>query len=84
MHFFDYKGNKLYAEGVSIEKIVKKVGTPCYIYSHKTLTRHYHAFDDAFKNTSHIICYSVKANSNIAVLDTFIKAGSGVDIVSGG
>ncbi|MBI5683390.1 MAG: diaminopimelate decarboxylase [Deltaproteobacteria bacterium] len=84
MHFFNYKGVRLYAEGVSIEKIVKKVGTPCYIYSHKTLTRHYHAFDTAFNKVSHIICYSVKANSNIAVLNTFIKQGSGVDIVSGG
>ncbi|HLA51260.1 MAG TPA: diaminopimelate decarboxylase [Thermodesulfobacteriota bacterium] len=84
MHFFTYKGNKFYAEGVSIEKIVKEVGTPCYIYSHKTLIRHYNAFDEAFKTVPHLICYSVKANSNIAVLNTFIKQGSGVDIVSGG
>lgn len=84
MHFFTYKNNKFYAEGVSIEKIAKEVGTPCYIYSHKTLTRHYAAFDEAFKSVPHLICYSVKANSNIAVLNTFIKQGSGVDIVSGG
>ncbi|HBO83415.1 MAG: diaminopimelate decarboxylase [Deltaproteobacteria bacterium GWC2_42_11] len=84
MHFFNYKGNKLYAEGVPIERIVKKVGTPCYVYSKKTLVRHYHAFDDAFRDVPHLICYSVKANSNIAVLKTFIKQGSGVDIVSGG
>lgn len=84
MHFFDYKGNKFYAENVPIENIVKKVGTPCYIYSHKTLVRHYHAFDDAFSSVPHLICYSVKANSNIAILKTFVKQGSGVDIVSGG
>ncbi|HKZ46903.1 MAG TPA: diaminopimelate decarboxylase, partial [Thermodesulfobacteriota bacterium] len=84
MHFFDYKNNKFYAEGVEIEKIVKEVGTPCYIYSHRTLTRHYHAFDEAFKDMPHLVCYSVKANSNIAILKTFVKEGSGVDIVSGG
>ncbi|OGP46726.1 MAG: diaminopimelate decarboxylase [Deltaproteobacteria bacterium GWF2_42_12] len=84
MHFFTYKGNKFYAEGVSIEKIVKEVGTPCYIYSHKTLIRHYHAFDEAFASVPHLICYSVKANSNIAILKTFINEGGGVDIVSGG
>lgn len=84
MHFFTYKNNKFYAEGVAVEKIVKEVGTPCYIYSHKTLARHYHAFDEAFASVPHLICYSVKANSNIAILRTFIKQGSGVDIVSGG
>ncbi|MEK6599307.1 MAG: diaminopimelate decarboxylase [Deltaproteobacteria bacterium] len=84
MHFFTYKRSKFYAEGVSIEKIAKEVGTPCYIYSHKTLIRHYTAFDEAFKSVPHLICYSVKANSNIAVLNTFVKQGSGVDIVSGG
>lgn len=84
MHFFDYRGNKFYAEGVSIERIVEEVGTPCYIYSHKTLVRHYRAFDRAFKEVPHLICYSVKANSNISILRTFIKEGSGVDIVSGG
>src|SRR3990172_2138969 len=84
MHFFDYKGDKFYAEDVPVEKIAKKAGTPCYIYSHKTLIRHYHAFDEAFASVPHLICYSVKANSNIAVLKTFIKEGSGVDIVSGG
>ena len=84
MHFFTYKKNKFYAERVAVEKIAKEVGTPCYIYSHKTLIRHYTAFDEAFKTVPHLICYSVKANSNIAVLNTFIKQGSGVDIVSGG
>lgn len=84
MHFFTRKGKKLYAEGVSIEKIAKEAGTPVYIYSNKTLRRHYHAFDAAFKGAAHIICYSIKANSNIAVLKTFADEGSGFDIVSAG
>jgi diaminopimelate decarboxylase len=84
MHFFNYKGSRFYAEGVPVEKIAKEVGTPCFIYSHRTLVRHYHAFDEAFKNIPHLICYSVKANSNIAVLRIFIEEGSGLDIVSGG
>jgi len=84
MHFFDYKGDKFHAEDTPVEKIAKMAGTPCYIYSHKTLIRHYHAFDEAFASVPHLICYSVKANSNIAILKTFIKEGSGVDIVSGG
>ena len=62
MHFFTYKKNKFYAERVAVEKIAKEVGTPCYIYSHKTLIRHYTAFDEAFKTVPHLICYSVKAN----------------------
>lgn len=82
MHYFQYKGKKLYAEGVSMEKIAKEVGTPVYVYSHKTLTRHYNAFDNAFTNHKNIICYSVKANSNLSVLKTFADLGSGFDIVS--
>ncbi|MCP3678519.1 MAG: diaminopimelate decarboxylase [Deltaproteobacteria bacterium] len=84
MHYFDYKNGRFHAEGVPVERIAKAVGTPCFIYSHKTLVRHYHAFTKAFEKTPHIICYSVKANSNIAVLNTFAKEGSGFDIVSGG
>lgn len=84
MHFFDYKGKKFYAEGVSVEKIAKECGTPVYIYSHKTLVRHYRAFTEAFSAVPHLICYSVKANSNISVLKTFSDEGSGFDIVSGG
>ncbi|MBI5888710.1 MAG: diaminopimelate decarboxylase [Deltaproteobacteria bacterium] len=84
MHFFTRKGKTLYAEGVSIEKIAKEAGTPVYIYSNKTLKRHYHAFDAAFKTAAHIICYSIKANSNIAVLKTFADEGGGFDIVSAG
>ncbi len=84
MHFFKYKGKRFHAEGVPIEKIAEEVGTPVFIYSKKTLVRHYKAYDDAFKKTPHLICYSVKANSNLAVLRTFDELGSGFDIVSAG
>jgi len=84
MHHFQYQGNELYAEEVPLKEIVAKVGSPVYVYSHATLTRHFKAFDDAFTGVPHTICYSVKANSNLAVLKTFVKLGGGVDIVSGG
>jgi diaminopimelate decarboxylase len=84
MHYFEYKNGRFRAEGVPVERIAKAVGTPCFIYSHKTLVRHYHAFARAFGETPHLICYSVKANSNLSVLNTFAKEGSGFDIVSGG
>ncbi|HEY6872371.1 MAG TPA: diaminopimelate decarboxylase [Geobacteraceae bacterium] len=84
MHYFQYKGSELYAEDVAVKDIVAKVGSPVYVYSQATLERHFKAFDDAFATTPHTICYSVKANSNLAVLKTFVKLGGGVDIVSGG
>jgi diaminopimelate decarboxylase len=84
MHFFSYRGGVLYAEGVPVERIAKEAGTPVYVYSMKTLKRHYRAFKSAFRGTPHVICYSVKANSNLAVLKTFAGEGSGFDIVSGG
>ncbi len=84
MHHFQYKGEELYAEGVAIKDIVAAVGSPVYVYSHATLERHYRAFDEAFAAAPHTICYSVKANSTIAVLKNFIKLGGGMDIVSGG
>jgi len=84
VHHFQYKGDELYAEDVAIKDIVAAVGSPVYIYSQATLERHYRAFDDAFAGAPHTICYSVKANSNTAVLRNFIKLGGGVDIVSGG
>ena len=84
MNHFQYKNNELYAEDVAIKEIVAKVGSPVYIYSHATLERHYKAFDDAFSEMPHTICYSVKANSTQSVLRTFINLGGGVDIVSGG
>lgn len=84
MHHFQYKGNELYAEEVAVRDIAEKVGTPVYIYSHATLERHYRAMDEAFATVPHTICYSMKANSNLAVLKTFFRLGGGVDIVSGG
>jgi diaminopimelate decarboxylase len=84
MHDFHYKGDALFCEEVSIQHIVEQVGTPCYIYSHRTLIRHFHAFDDAFHNIPHIVAYAMKANSNIAILKLLAKEGSGADIVSGG
>lgn len=84
MHHFHYKGNELHAEDVAIKEIVAKVGSPVYIYSRATLERHFTAMDEAFAELPHTICFSVKANSNLSVLKTFIKLGGGVDIVSGG
>jgi diaminopimelate decarboxylase len=84
MHHFQYKGNELHAEDVAIKEIVAMVGSPLYIYSRATLERHFNAMDEAFSALPHTICFSVKANSNLAVLKTFINLGGGVDIVSGG
>jgi len=84
MDYFDYKNNQLFAEDVAVQDIAKQHGTPCYIYSRKTLERHWNAFNDAFGGHQHLICYSVKACSNIAILNLFAKMGSGFDIVSMG
>ena len=84
MNHFQFKGAELYAEDVALKKIAAAVGTPFYVYSHSTLTRHFKAFDDSFTGVPHTICYSVKANSTLSVLKTFINLGGGVDIVSGG
>jgi diaminopimelate decarboxylase len=84
LHYFSYRGRNFYAEGVPVSRIAKEAGTPVFIYSHKTLKRHYGAFHRAFSGVPHIICYSVKANSNLAVLKSFVDEGSGFDIVSGG
>src|SRR5881628_2712886 len=84
MNFFQYQGSELRAEGVALAKIGDEVGTPCYVYSLATLRRHYRVFDEAFAAAPHVVCYSVKANSNLAVLAAFAREGSGFDIVSGG
>ncbi len=84
MHHFQYRDNDLFAEDVPVHEIAAKVGTPLYIYSRATLERHFRAMDDAFAGMPHTICFSVKANSNLAVLKTFVNLGGGVDIVSGG
>jgi len=82
MDHFNYQGNTLFAEETAVDKIVAEHGSPCYIYSKATLERHWHAFDKAFVEQKHLICYAVKANSNIAILNTFARLGSGFDIVS--
>lgn len=84
MHDFKYKNNQLYCEKVRIEDIVKKVSTPFYLYSYKTLLGHYQKLVKAFSPISALICYSMKANSNLSICRALVKAGSGLDIVSGG
>ncbi len=84
MHFFVYKKGELYAEDVPVTELVKEFGTPLYIYSYGTLIRHVRAYEEAFCDTHHIICYAVKANSNLAILNLFANLGLGADIVSGG
>ncbi len=84
MHYFEYRAGELFAEGVPVRRIAREVGTPVYIYSLATLRRHFRVFDQAFGKTPHLVCFSVKSNSNLAVLRTFAKEGSGFDIVSAG
>ncbi|MCO7190978.1 MULTISPECIES: diaminopimelate decarboxylase [unclassified Pseudoalteromonas] len=84
MDFFHYQDNQLHAEQVAIRDIAEHYGTPCYVYSRKTLERHYHAFTDAAAGHPHLVCYAVKANSNIAVLNVLARLGAGFDIVSQG
>ncbi|GEA12098.1 diaminopimelate decarboxylase [Alteromonas sp. KUL49] len=84
MDFFDYKDGQLFAEDAAVRDIAATHGTPLYIYSRATLERHWHAFNDAIGDHPHLICYAVKANSNLGVLSTLAKLGSGFDIVSGG
>ena len=82
MDHFTYRDNQLFAENVAIDAIVKQHGSPCYIYSRATLERHWNAFNDAFGSQAHLICYAVKANSNLGVLNVLARLGSGFDIVS--
>jgi len=84
MHDFHYRDGELHCEGVPLSRIAKEVGTPCYIYSHQTLTRHFRAFDGAFRGIPHIVAFAMKANSNLAILRLMAREGSGADIVSGG
>jgi len=84
MHHFQERNGELYAEGVQLRAIAERVGTPCYVYSLATLRRHFRVFDEAFESIPHLVCFSVKANSNLAVLRAFAREGSGFDIVSGG
>ncbi len=84
MHHFQYRGDDLYCEEVPITRIASEVGTPVYIYSHATLTRHFKVFDEAFAGTPHLVCFAMKANANLAVLKLFSDLGGGLDVVSGG
>ena len=84
MDYFNYRNNALFAEDVAVQDIIYQFGSPCYIYSRATLERHWKAFDQAFGEKAHLICYAVKANSNIALLNLLARLGSGFDIVSVG
>ncbi len=84
MNYFSYLNDKLWCEEVPVSEVAKAVGTPLFLYSYKTLKRHFQVFDSAFKDVPHIICFSAKANSNSAILRIFVNEGSGIDIVSGG
>lgn len=82
MDYFNYQNDELFVEDVSVQDIVYQHGSPCYIYSRATLERHWRAFDEAFGASPHLICYAVKANSNLAILNLLARLGSGFDIVS--
>ena len=84
MHDFQYRGDELFCEEVPVREIAETVGTPFYLYSLNTLESHFRAFQNAFSKVDHLICFSAKANSNIAILRIFVRMGGGVDVVSGG
>jgi len=84
MDYFDYHGGRLRAEAVDLGEIAERFGTPCYVYSRATLEHHWHVFDDSLGAHPHLICYAVKANSSLAVLQVLAGLGSGFDIVSAG
>jgi diaminopimelate decarboxylase len=84
MHDFRYVGNKLYCEGVAVETLARKYGTPLFVYSQHTLSEHFRRLDRAMAGVEHLVCFAVKSNSNQSVLRTLANLGSGFDIVSGG
>ena len=84
MHYFKYKGKTLFCENISVAKLMDKYGTPLFIYSQKTILDHFNKLKKAFSSLDALICYSVKVNSNICILNLLTKKGSGLDIVSGG
>jgi len=84
MHHFDYRNDELYCEQVPVARIADEIGTPLYIYSRETLERHFKIFQEPFAGVEHLICFSMKACSNLTVLRIFAELGGGVDIVSGG
>jgi len=84
VHRFTYRNHELYCEDVSLDRIAREVGTPAYVYSHVTLERHFRVFHEALAERRHLICYSVKANSNLALLRALVRLGAGADVVSRG
>lgn len=84
MHDFRYVGNRLFCEGVAVQTLAEKFGTPLYVYSQRTLTRHFQKLDQALAPLDHLVCFAMKSNSNLAVLRTMADLGGGFDIVSGG
>ena len=84
MHDFQYRGGRLYCEGVALDSLARKYGTPLYVYSQNTLTEHFRRLDRAMAPVEHLVCFAVKSNSNAAILRALAGLGSGFDIVSGG
>jgi len=84
MNYFEYRNDLLYAEGIPVVELAKRFGTPLYVYSARTLRRHFRVFDEAFAGTDHLICFAMKALSNLSILKLFASMGSGFDIVSVG
>ena len=84
MDYFNYQQGRLYAEQLPLAELAEEYGTPAYVYSRATIERHWRAFDAALSGVDHLVCYAVKANSNLAVLNLMARLGSGFDIVSGG
>ena len=84
MHHFTYRENELYCEDIPVQIIAAEIGTPFYLYSHATLKRHFKAFNEAFEGINRLVCFSAKANTNLAILKLFANLGCGLDIVSGG
>ncbi|MGC2048328.1 MAG: diaminopimelate decarboxylase, partial [Gallionella sp.] len=82
--YFHYQGDKLHVERVPLADIAAQFGTPCYVYSRASLTNGWNEFSKALRGREHLICYAVKANSNLAILNVFARLGAGFDIVSGG
>ncbi|HEX7952568.1 MAG TPA: diaminopimelate decarboxylase, partial [Burkholderiales bacterium] len=84
MSSFSLRNGELFAEDVALSHIAGQFGTPCFVYSRAALEQAYRSYDQAFGQRAHLICYAMKANSNLAILDVFARLGSGFDIVSGG
>src|SRR5262249_935257 len=84
MHYFHYVDGNLHAEDIPLHRIAEEVGTPVYVYSERTLHRHVRVFDEAFSGIKRVVCYAVKANSNLSILRRFAAWGTGFEVVSGG